>query len=75
MSRRFPEATVLESYRLFELSSCGRIPNSKCFDIPDENEVDASEESSSGSLDSDEMKALDSLYQKIDRVWYSGFNG
>lgn len=72
MNKRFPEATVLESYRLFEFSFflqiSGRIPNSRCFDVLDGNdsEADTSEVSSSGKLESDEMNALESLYQKID---------
>ena len=70
MNRRFPEATVVESYRLFEFSFflqiSDRIPNSKCFDVLDGNETDISRESSPGKLESDEMKALESLYQKID---------
>ena len=50
----------------FFLQISGRIPYSNCFDITDEHEADTTEESSSGSLDLAEMRALESLYQKID---------
>ena len=69
MNRRFPETTVLESYKLFELSFflqlSGNIPSGACFGI-DETSKDDDCDHSSAVLDVDEMKALEGLYQEID---------
>lgn len=70
-NRWYPESTVLESYRLFELTFflqiSKKLPQEACkyIDIISNDESEVHTLDSSVSLDLDEVKSLNSMYRTI----------